>query len=570
MPSVETAAGALIPVRILLVEDDPRAALLLGEMLRMTWTDGLVLAHTERLADATQELLERGASCVLLDLSIPGADQPGSIEAIRRAAPDVPIVVLAERVDEEEAIRAIRAGAQDYLLKSTLYPALLHRALRHAIERNRSEVRLAHLALHDSLTGLPNRALFLDRLGVALDRSRRTNAPVAVLFVDVDNFKDINDSLGHAAGDELLRALAERLQVMLRPMDTVARFGGDEFTLLFEDLESEREVLLIAERIITATSAPARLIAGETSVTVSIGITMVSDPSIAAEAVIRDADAAMYRAKERGRSRYELFDESSSHRALERIELETALGRAVDRAEFRIFYQPKISLDGGPAVAGFEALVRWEHPDRGLLAPAEFMPLAEETGMVVGIGAYVLEHALERIVRWRRLRPDVTIAVNLSARQLEDAGFAAMLTSAMAAAHAPPGAICLEIAEHAVTRNPTVAVRALAALKALGVSIAIDDYGIGSSSLSNLKSLPVDVLKIHQSFVTGLGTRPEEASIVGAVVKLGHALGLEVIAEGVETDRQLAELRALGCDAAQGFLLGRPVPEEQVDSMLVA
>ena len=569
MPVVEDVAGTALPVRILLVEDDPRAALLIGEMLRMIWPEGLVLAHTERLGDATQELLERGASCVILDLSIPGADQPGSIEQVRRASPEVPIVVLAERADEEEAVRAIRAGAQDYLLKGTLYPALLRRALRHAIERNRSEVRLAHLALHDQLTRLPNRALFLDRLGVALDRSRRTNTPVAVLFLDVDNFKDVNDTLGHAAGDELLTALADRLQVMLRPMDTVARFGGDEFTLLFEDLESEREVVLIAERIGRATSMPIHLRTGETSVTVSIGITMVADPTVAPEIVIRDADAAMYRAKERGRARYELFDESSSQRALERIQLESALDRAVDRSELRVHYQPKISLDGAPGVTGFEALVRWQHPDRGLIAPGEFIPLAEETGVVVGIGAFVLEHALERIVRWRRLRPDLTVSVNLSARQLQDTAFAAMLTSAIAAAQVPPAAICLEIQERLVTGNPAAAKRALEGFKARGVTIAIDDFGAGSSSLSSLRSLPVDMLKLHQSVVAGLGTRPEEASIVGALVKLGHALGMQVIAEGVETDRQLAELRALGCDAAQGFLLGRPVPEEQVDALLV-
>jgi len=568
-PLVEKAAGAANPVRILLVEDDPRAALLLGEMLRMTWTDGLVLAHTERVSDATQELLERGASCVILDLSIPGADQPGSIEAVRRAAPEVPIVVLSESADEDEALRAIRAGAQDYLLKPTLYPALLGRALRHAIERNRSEVRLARLALHDPLTGLPNRALFLDRLGVALDRSRRTNAPVAVLFVDVDNFKEVNDSLGHGAGDELLSALAERLRAMLRPMDTVARFGGDEFTLLFEELESEREVVLIAERISDATSLPVRLRAGETSVTVSIGVAMVGDPSVSPEAAIRNADAAMYRAKERGRARYELFDESSSRRALERIQMETALSRAVDRHEFRIHYQPTISLDA-PGVIGLEALVRWQHPERGLLAPHEFIPLAEETGMVLGIGAYVLEHALDRIVRWRRVRPDVTVSVNLSARQLEDAGFARRLASTIAACGATPAALCLEVSELAVTRNPAVAQEALARFRALGVTVALDDYGIGSSSLSTLKRLPVDMLKIHQSFVSALGTGPEEASIVGAVVKLGHALGLEVVAEGVETDRQLAELRALGCDAAQGFLLGRPVTGEQVDALLAA
>jgi diguanylate cyclase (GGDEF)-like protein len=452
---------------------------------------------------------------------------------------------------------------------SGLSPELLGRALRFAIERKRLEVRLAHMALHDSLTGLPNRALFLDRLGVALDRSRRTSTSVAVLFLDVDNFKKINDSLGHDAGDKVLVGLADRLRTMLRPMDTVARFGGDEFTFLFEDLSSEREVVLIAERITAATSQPIRLAEGEASVTVSMGIAMVGDAGVAPETVLREADAAMYRAKELGRARYELFDESSRQRAIQRFELEAALGHAIERGELRLHYQPKVSLNGSPGVTGLEALVRWEHPERGLIAPGEFLPMAEETGMVLAIGEYVLEQALGSILRWRRFRPDITVAVNLSFRQLEDADLATMVTNAMRDRDVAPGAVWLEVPERAVNRNPDLAHRALQALKSVGVGIAIDDYGTGASSLASLKRLPIDALKIHESFVTGLGSNPEEASIVGAVVELGHALGLGVVAEGVETDIQLAQLRSLGCDAAQGYLLGRPVPAEEVDALLV-
>ncbi len=303
------------PARVLLIEDDARSAILIGEILRGAWDEGLVLTRTRRLADATQELLDRGSMCVLLDLSVAAEDPIDAVEQLRIAAPDVPLIVLAERGDEQLAVDAIRHGAQDYLVKSEVYPALLLRTIRHAVERKRSEVRLVHQALHDPLTGLPNRALFLDRLGVALDRSRRTNASVAVLFVDVDNFKEINDSLGHSAGDRLLTELAARLRTMLRPMDTVSRFGGDEFTLLFEDLSSEREVVLIAERITQAMGRPIRLEQGEAAVTVSIGIATVTDPTIPPETVIREADAAMYRAKELGRSRYELFDETSRQRA---------------------------------------------------------------------------------------------------------------------------------------------------------------------------------------------------------------------------------------------------------------
>jgi diguanylate cyclase (GGDEF)-like protein len=570
MPFGEGPEGGTDPARVLMIEDDARAALLIGEMLRSVWPQGLVFSHAERLGDATQEVLERGATCVLLDLSLPGTDGLSAVEQVRTAAPNIPIVVLAERADEDLALLAIRAGAQDYLIRSELTPALLGRSLRYAIERKRSEVQLARLALHDPLTGLPNRALFLDRLSVALDRSRRTSASVAVLFLDVDNFKQVNDSLGHAAGDRLLVGLAERLRAMLRPMDTVARFGGDEFTFLFEDLASEREVVLIAERISRTARMPIALEQGETTVTVSIGIAMVTDPGIPAETLIREADVAMYRAKELGRSRYELFDESSRHRAMQRLELESALRHAIERSELRVHYQPKFPLADGREPTGFEALVRWQHPERGLIGPDEFMPLAEETGLILQIGEYVISEALRQLVRWRERNPGLTMAVNLSSRQLQDAGLTAMLADALDAFDLDPAGLCLEISDDSVAQHPENLLRAIRGLKGTGVRIAIDDFGTGSSSLRSLRRLPVDLLKIHESFVRGLDGdgEGEEASIIGAVVELGHALGLSVVAEGVETDRQLEELRELGCDEAQGFLLSRPISVQQADELL--
>lgn len=560
---------ARTPVRALIVTGDRRTAALIGEMLRAAWSDGLVVAHAGQLSEATHELLEHTASCVLLELS-DLEDRVAAVEQIRTAAPDVPIVVLANHADEHEAVRAVKAGAQDYLVRSDLSPALLRRSLMYSIERKRLETQLAHRALHDPLTGLPNRALFLDRLGVALDRSRRNNASIAVLFLDVDNFKQINDSLGHAAGDRLLSGLADRLQPMLRPMDTVARFGGDEFTFLFEELSSEREAILIAERIGRAVRLPIHLEEGDTIVTVSIGISIVTDPTMPAEAVIREADSAMYRAKQLGRSRYELFDESSRQRAAERLELERALRKAVQRAELRVHYQPRLSFSAGAMrLAGLEALLRWEHPTRGMLAPGEFLPLAEDTGLMLEIGQYVLAQSLQHLAIWREHLPDLTLTVNVSARQLEDMSFSAQLARELAAAGVDPRAVCLDIAERAASRNPELSVRALQALKALGVQIAIDDFGTGSSSLSNLRRLAIDSIKIHESLVGGLGRDPGEAPLVRAVIELGHALGVEVLAEGVESDAQLEQLRALGCDGAHGFLLGRPVAGEEVLGLLV-
>jgi diguanylate cyclase (GGDEF)-like protein len=296
--------------RVLLVEDDPRIAILVGEMLRVEWTQGLVVAHAQGVIDAAAELVEHDATCVLLGLPATGRDGLAAFDQLRSAAPDVPIVVVAEDQIEELGIALVRAGAQDFLRRSELNSKLLARAVRYAIERNRSEVELAHQALHDPLTALPNRALFVDRMTVALDRSRRTGTPVAVLFLDVDNFKRINDSMGHAAGDLLLTVLADRFTDMLRPMDTVARFGGDEFTFLLEELESEREAMRIAERINHSASRAVKLGDAETSVAVSIGIAFVTDPVVDPDSVIGDADAAMYRAKELGGARFEVYEKS--------------------------------------------------------------------------------------------------------------------------------------------------------------------------------------------------------------------------------------------------------------------
>jgi diguanylate cyclase (GGDEF)-like protein len=562
---------APMPVRTLLVTPDHRAAALIAEMLQATWSDGLVIAHAQRLSDATHELLDHEVSCVLLALS-PRDDRIAALEQIRTAAPDVPILVVSDHADEDEALQVIKAGAQDYLVCTELSPALLRRSLRYAIERKRLEAQLAHRALHDPLTGLPNRALFLDRLGVALDRSRRNDASIAVLFLDVDNFKEVNDSLGHAAGDRLLSGLADRLQSMLRPMDTVARFGGDEFTFLFEDLTNEREVVLIAERIRRALSLPMHLEEGDPTVTVSIGITVVADPTVAPESVIREADTAMYRAKELGRSRYELFDESSRQRAIERIELEGALRHAVERAELRLHFQPRVSLTGARGVVGLEALLRWQHPERGLMMPGEFVPLAEDTGLMLAIGHHMLELALRQLASWRAHLPGLTISVNLSSRQLEDPSLVASVSSAIDAAGVDPEAVFLDVSEAAVSGDIEAAPRALHALKSLGVGIAIDDFGTGSSSLATLKLLPIDAIKLHPSLVAGLGRDardPGDAAIIHALVELGHAFGIGVIAEGVETDAQLRRLRALGCDGAQGFLFGRPAPAQDVEALLI-
>jgi EAL domain-containing protein (putative c-di-GMP-specific phosphodiesterase class I) len=307
---------------------------------------------------------------------------------------------------------------------------------------------------------------------------------------------------------------------------------------------------------------------GETTVKVSIGIAIVTDPSVTPDSVVRDADVAMYRAKELGGGRFELYDETARVRASRRIELENALRQAVEHSELRVHYQPRVSLSGDTGLIGFEALVRWEHPERGLIPAEDFVSLAEDTGLIVPIGEWVLEQALAHIARWRQSRPGVTISVNLSARQLESPGLAAHMDAAVRAIGADPAVLCLEVTEDAVEHNPDLAARSLAALRAIGVKLALDDFGTGHSSVAGLRELPLDSVNIDRSFVSALGSDPADLAVVGALVELGHALGLKVVAEGVETDEQLARLRDLGCDGAQGYLFSRPLPVDGVHALL--
>jgi diguanylate cyclase (GGDEF)-like protein len=559
-------------MRVLLLSADYRTARHIDQLLQATWADAHLLTHATWDAAAAEALLDHPGCCVLLDAAPhPDTDDPMTLlEYVRMSAPDAPIVLLCPDEDEDLTLKAVRLGAQDCLIKSELEPVLLRRALIRAVERKRAEAALAHQAMHDQLTGLPNRALFLDRLGLALERSRRSGAPLAVLFLDFDNFKEINDTRGHAAGDRVLSILGGRLSGLLRPMDTVARFGGDEFTFLFEGITSEREVVLIAERICQAASRSIEVEGVPLTVTVSVGIAMVGDPTVSPDTIIREADAAMYRAKDRGRARYELFDEDSRRRASQRIELEAAIRQALERDELRVHYQPHVVLHGMDVVNGVEALVRWHHPTRGLLAAGEFMPLADELGLTVSIGRFVLEQAVAQLSKWRAHKPEMTLSLNISPRQLRDPDLPRLLSESVRAGELDPAGIYLELSETGLAEDPDHAVRALHALKETGVRITIDDFGVGALSLAWLTRMPVDALKIHESFVAGLGTNPENASLLGALVELGHALGLDVIAEGVENEAQLEQLRVLGCDAVQGYAIGRPVAGDELEAALLA
>ena len=441
-----------------------------------------------------------------------------------------------------------------------------------AVDRHRVEEGVRHRAMHDSLTGLPNRALALDRLEGALARRRRDGRAVAVLLADLDQFKLVNDSMGHQAGDDLLVALAPRLHDAVRPSDTVARLGGDEFLVVCEQLDGPREAIRVAERVAQAINQPIVLAAGEHFITASIGIAVAESADADPAALMRDADAAMYRAKERGRGRYELFDDRLRNRVLTRLRTENELRRGIDQDELRVVYQPVVELDGG-ALCALEALVRWEHPERGTVDPVDFIPVAEDSGLIGALGEWVLTRACRDGAAWQRRfqreRP-LLICVNTSPRQLANGAFPARVADIMSRNGLAPGSLALEITESVLMEEAHAPVTVLASLREYGLRLMLDDFGTGYSSLSYLRRFPLDVLKIDRSFVAGLGRDDEDAAIVAAIIQMARTLGLTVVAEGVERPEQLERLRELDCELVQGRLIAEPMPADDIERLMLS
>jgi diguanylate cyclase (GGDEF)-like protein/PAS domain S-box-containing protein len=435
-------------------------------------------------------------------------------------------------------------------------------------ERKALEEQLTHRAFHDPLTGLANRALFANRLSHAIRRSRRHGLAIAVLFLDLDDFKDVNDSLGHGAGDELLKEVARRLDDAIRPIDTVARLGGDEFAMLFDELEDVLDIGHVAERVLAALEPPFTIDGRQVFVRGSIGIATATASGVTADELLRNADVAMYTAKGRGKGGYELF-ESSMHAALvERLDLENDLREALERDEFALHYQPIVSLPG-EELMGVEALVRWRHPEHGLLSPARFIHVAEQAGLIVPIGTWVLNNACHQASAWReRFGDGLRMSVNLSARQLQDAGLHQKVATSLSDSGLDPGSLILEITESLVVEDGDAAIARLQQLRDLGLRLAVDDFGTGFSSLSYLRHLPVDILKVDRAFVSGLTPGGAENPLTEAIVAMGHSLDLVVVGEGVEKAEQATALAAMGCDFAQGYHFGHPVPAVELEKWL--
>jgi len=439
---------------------------------------------------------------------------------------------------------------------------------RDVTERDELEGRLRHLAFHDPLTGLANRSLFGDRVAHALDRARRTGAPVAVLFCDLDDFKTVNDGLGHEAGDRVLRVVAERLERTLRTGDTAARLGGDEFGVLVEDLDGDTQAELVAERILEAMRASVVVDGREVRVGASIGLALWTGEEDA-ERLLRNADVAMYHAKAAGHDAWRRFEPAMHTEALERLNLVGALSTALERGELSLAYQPVVELDSG-AIVGAEALLRWDHPERGAIPPDQFIPLAEHSGQIVELGRWVLHEACRQARRWQdgRDAQPLRVSVNVSARQLQDPGLVETVTGALDASGLEPSCLILELTETVLLRDPQQALATLTALRGLGVLIAIDDFGTGYSSLSYLQRLPVDIIKIDKSFVDDLGHGDPGASLARGILDLTRTLAVTALAEGIETPAQAEELRAMSCALGQGFHFWRAVDPAEFRRLL--
>ncbi|WP_225984573.1 EAL domain-containing protein [Noviherbaspirillum aerium] len=545
---------------VLVVDDDRSTRSSLRHTLQR---DGF---RVEEAADGAQALhiLKRiQPDVILMDAVMPVMDGFTACARVQELpnGGSIPVLMITALEDNNSVERAFAAGASDYIPKP-IHFAVLSQRVRRIIEANQAEKRIRHLAYNDLLTGLPNRALFMDQLGRRIEQARVAGEAVAVLFLDLDRFKNVNDSLGHDVGDRLLIAVAQRLRRSVRNADCVARLGGDEFTVVLAEVIGPNAAVTAAQNICRALSTPFQIDGHDIFVSTSVGISMYPHDATDVGTLLKHADTAMYRAKKTG-SGFQFFEASMEHSISEHVRMENDLRRALERNELEVFYQPQARVNSG-RIIGAEALVRWRHPTRGMVSPAEFIPLAEETGLINPLGEWVLRTACRQLQAWREAGlPPIRVAVNLSVKQLLKKDFASSVEQALNDTGIAPGMLELEITESTLMENAQDTLEALHRLRGLGVRLSIDDFGTGYSSLSYLKRFPVDIIKIDRSFVRDVPHDADDASIVTGIIALAHSLRLEVVAEGVETASQLAFLQERSCDLMQGYYLSKPVPAEQ-------
>jgi len=561
-------------MRVLIAEDDPVSRRLLAAVLEkwgyevVVTSDGLAALEVLKSPETPR--------LAILDWMMPGMDGIQVCREVRKRsdAPYTYLLLLTARTGKHDIIEGMDAGADDYVTKpfdkSELQVRLKagRRVLDLQSELLSAREALRKEATRDPLTGLPNRLLFADRLAQNLAEARRRDEQLAVMFFDLDRFKVVNDTLGHSAGDALLQQVASRLTEVLREVDTLARMGGDEFTMILNGVQGAGDAEIVAQRALRACSTPFIIEGQELFVSASAGISMFPSDGTDAETLVRNADAAMYQAKENGRSTCHVYDNTITESAVTRITFETDLRRAMDKDELVLYYQPRLSISTGE-ILGAEALLRWRHQTLGLVPPAEFVPLAEETGLITAIGDWVLDQACKQNKHWQDVgHRAIDVAVNVSARQFRQHDLKQSVARALESSGLDPTWLVLELTESTIMSDAHAATILLQELRAMGVHLSIDDFGTGYSSLNYLKRFPIDSLKIDRSFIKEITTNPDDAAIAEAVIAMAHSMRMWVTAEGVESLEQLELLRSLNCDEMQGYFISRPVPAEEFEELL--
>ena len=560
------------PLRVLIIEDSEDDTLrLVRELERDGYESTFKRVDTAEAMAAALD--EQAWDLVIADYSMPSFSSPAALKLLKEKELDLPFIIVSGTIGEDRAVEAMKAGAHDFILKSNLKRLLpaIQRELREASGRRarlRAEARLNQLALYDLLTGLPNRQFFMELLNKALHRAQRAKRLVALLFLDLDRFKMVNDLLGHVAGDELLKSVAMRLKSVARASDTVARLSGDEFTIILEDVLSADSVARFSQKILQALTQGFKVSGRDFFITGSIGVALYPNDGTDMATLLKSADAAMYAAKEyTGTIRF--YSPSINARTMEQLTLETGLRRALDQNEFVLHYQPVVEFVTRRIVS-VEALLHWQHPDRGLLAPDSFIPLVEGSDLIVSIGEWVLRTACEQLRTWQATGfPELRMTVNVAPRQLTKQDFIKRLVRILRETGIKPACLELELTERTLIQGMEWVVPQLQALRDLGIQIDIDDFGAEYSSLNYLRRLPVTGLKIDRSFIRGITTNLEDASIAAMIISLAHSLNLKVIAEGVETLRQAAMLQNKGCAEMQGYYFSPPLPARTLTTLFI-